>query len=158
MSDAQGNGHSAPQSSQAASLAQSAKDRVEAEAEYHASAARDTVADEAQTAADAANAAADQFDPRSIQAQATQHIADQIEGVAAKLRSADLETVVSRTSDFARRNPLLFVGGAAALGFAATRFLKARDPAPHRHAMDDDPWHGGSGMTAPHVNGGLRHG
>lgn len=148
------------------------KERVNAQATAKADAVRDTAADEAQSAADAAWAAAEQFDAGSLQAQAAHRIADQIEGVATQLRATDLNDLVAQTSDFARRNPLLFMGGAAALGFAATRFLKARTPS-HAAAAGDhgDPWQSPVGArpadrpqdpehrtVLSELNGGAHHG
>jgi hypothetical protein len=47
--------------------------------------------------------------------------------------------LASQATDMARRNPMLFIGGAAIAGFAAARFLKARDPQPHASAQAN-PW------------------
>lgn len=121
-------------------LGDKARSRLAEEADTQVHAATDAAADEMQSAADAADAAASEFDSDSIQAKAVSQIAEQIDGFADKIRATDLNTMVHETSEFARRNPLLFVGGAAALGFLATRFLKARDPkmsAPYTHT---DPW------------------
>ncbi|WP_371225288.1 hypothetical protein [Roseovarius sp. 2305UL8-3] len=145
--------------SQIRDISSAAKDRVAAEVGAKADAVRHTAADEVQSAADAAEVAAGQFDSHSLQAQAAHRIADQIEGVATQLRTTDINSLVAQTSDFARRNPLLFIGGAAALGFAATRFLKARDPHPSTSFDHDDPW----GSPQSHavladINGGRQHG
>ncbi|WP_420862966.1 hypothetical protein [Algirhabdus cladophorae] len=119
-----------------ATLAQEANARMDQ--------AKDMAADKTQETADAADAAAAQFDPASPQAEAMQHVADHIEGVASQLRHADVTKLASQASDVIRRNPLLFIGGAAVAGFAAARFLKARDPQP-AHSGHDDPW----GMPSP---------
>lgn len=78
-----------------------------------------------------------EIDLAALQAQAMRQIADGIESVAQKVRETDLQAVAQKTTDLARRHPVLFIGAAAALGFAATRFLKAR---PAGEAGDDDPW------------------
>jgi len=92
-------------------------------------------------AANAANAAGAEFEGDSLQARVAHQVAEQVEGVAAQLRSADLGSITRDVSQFARKNPALFVGGAALLGFAATRFLKARDPEPEEHASKaGNPW------------------
>lgn len=121
---------------QTADLARKAQDAVHEKVDAEATRLRDTAAGRADTAADAAHAAADEFDPSSVQAEAMRHVADRIDAVAQKMRSTDIEEVARQTSDFARRNPLLFIGGAVALGFAATRFLKSSAPS---HARSD-PW------------------
>ena len=132
-------------------LGSDAKNAIRSEAGRAAETARDTAAEKAQNVANAAGAAASEFDVGSLQARAAQQVADQVEGLANKLRSSDLNTVTRDISDFARKNPALFIGGAALLGFAATRFLKARDP----HHVDygsnsDDPW-----ASAPQPSGGI---
>ncbi len=51
--------------------------------------------------------------------------ADQAEALANYLRETDVRQLVGNVEDFARRQPLLFVGGAFLLGVAASRFIKA---------------------------------
>lgn len=122
-------------------LGRDAKDAVRAEAENAAAGLRDDAVNHAASVANAADAAGDEFAPDSLQARAAHQFADQVEGLAARLRTTDLGSVTRDVSNFARTNPAIFIGGAALLGFAATRFLKARDP--HRidySAADGDPW------------------
>jgi len=87
------------------------------------------------------NASAREFDANGIQAQVVDHVACQIEDIAGRLRKSDLGAVTREVSDIARRHPALFIGGAAVLGFAVTRVLKARDPeARGQPAQEADPW------------------
>ena len=102
--------------------------------------AKSAVANKAQQAANAADAAASELDPASPQAEAIRQVADHIEGVASQLRHADVRELATQATNLARRNPLLFVGGAAIAGFAAARFFKARDPQSAFVVDDDDPW------------------
>ncbi|HSK94656.1 MAG TPA: hypothetical protein VLA76_11430 [Candidatus Angelobacter sp.] len=51
--------------------------------------------------------------------------AEQTERVASFLRETDARQLVHAVEDVARRQPLLFVGGAFLLGVAASRFIKA---------------------------------
>ena len=51
--------------------------------------------------------------------------ADQAEAFANYLRETDVRQLIGNVEDFARRQPLLFVGGAFLLGVAASRFIKA---------------------------------
>lgn len=51
--------------------------------------------------------------------------ADQAEAVARYLRETDVRQMIGSVENFARRQPLLFVGGAFLLGLAASRFFKA---------------------------------
>lgn len=51
--------------------------------------------------------------------------ADQIERFSGYLRETDVDEIIGEVRSFARRRPGLFLGGGAALGFFATRFLKS---------------------------------
>ncbi len=51
--------------------------------------------------------------------------ADQVERVSGYLRETDVDEIVDEARGFARRRPGVFLGGAVALGFLATRFLKS---------------------------------
>jgi hypothetical protein len=51
--------------------------------------------------------------------------ADQAEKVAQYLRETDARQMISNVEDLARRQPLLFLGGAFVLGVVASRFVKA---------------------------------
>ncbi|WP_342069831.1 hypothetical protein [Yoonia algicola] len=78
--------------------------------------------------------------PAAMQAQALRQLADQIVHMSEKLRTADVGQLVAKSSDVARRNPMLLVGGAAVAGFAIARFFKARDPETTAWDVNDDPW------------------
>ena len=51
--------------------------------------------------------------------------ADQVERFSGYLRETDVDEIVDEVRGFARRSPAVFLGGAVALGFLATRFLKS---------------------------------
>lgn len=123
----------------AAEVASHLKSSAAKTAESHIDAARNTAADHVDDVADAAHAAAAQFDPASLQAEAVRHIADRVDQLGEQIRNSDLEGVAGQVTTFARNNPALFIGAAALAGFAATRFLKARDRAPVVYS-DDDVW------------------
>lgn len=130
---------------QAADMAHDAGKAVKNEARHQAEDVGDAAAEEAQKVANAAEAASNEFDPGSLQAQAVEHLASTIEDFARQVRSTDIDRVAKSVSSFARSNPMLFVGGAALLGAAATRFLKSRAPRPaspavHTRPPMDDPW------------------
>lgn len=108
--------------------AKDAKTHVAQEMQDRAEDLRAKAADETQKAANAADAAAREFDAGTIQAQAAGQVADALEQVAAQVRTTDLDRLARNVSSFARENPAMFIGGAALLGLAATRFLKARSP------------------------------
>ena len=148
----------------ASELGNQAKAAAAQEAVAQADHVKETAANKAQQAARAADAAASELDPASPQAQAVQQVADHIEDVAMKLRTADVRQLAGQATDMARRNPLLFIGGAAIAGFAAARFLKARDPHPTPYTDQADPWgeprYASRGAPAEHadINGGRTHG
>lgn len=58
-------------------------------------------------------------------AQYADKTADQVEQLSSYLRETDVDEMTNEVRSFARRSPALFLGGAAALGFLATRFLKS---------------------------------
>lgn len=51
--------------------------------------------------------------------------ADQADKVAQYLRANDAREIIGSVEDAARRQPLIFIGGAFLLGLAASRFIKA---------------------------------
>jgi hypothetical protein len=58
-------------------------------------------------------------------AQYADEAADQVERFSGYLRETDVDEIVDEARGFARRRPAVFLGGAVALGFLATRFLKS---------------------------------
>ncbi len=110
----------------AAKLAEDTAEKARDTARTKVEDARDHTADEVNRAAEAAEAAADTFDAETLQAQAIGRLADTLEDAAQQVRTTDIDKLARQVSDFARANPAVFVGGAAVLGFAATRLLKAR--------------------------------
>jgi len=58
-------------------------------------------------------------------AQYAERAAGQVERFADYLREHDVNELIGETERFARRQPVLFVGGAFALGLLAARFLKS---------------------------------
>ena len=54
--------------------------------------------------------------------------ASRVEDVSTFIRDHDVRDLVGEAERLARREPLLFLGGAFALGFVAARFLKASAP------------------------------
>lgn len=52
-------------------------------------------------------------------------IADNAEKLSTTIRDSDVDQLLGMAQDFGRRQPALFVGAAALLGFAASRFVMA---------------------------------
>jgi hypothetical protein len=63
--------------------------------------------------------------------------AEQAERVAQYLRQTDTRQMIGRAEDAARRQPLLFLGGAFLLGVAASRFFKAAGGLGDGHGQRD---------------------
>jgi hypothetical protein len=61
--------------------------------------------------------------------------ADQTEKIARYLRETDARQLINAVEDLARRQPLIFLGGAFLLGVAAARLLKAGTPASNATRM-----------------------
>ena len=54
--------------------------------------------------------------------------ADQAEALATYLRETDMRQMIGNVENFARRQPLLFAGGAFLLGMATSRIARSRTP------------------------------
>lgn len=123
-----------------AEAAQAAKDtakqyaeRARDEAYARGEAYRDYAADETGKVASALRKASEDLSAGSPQERFVAQIADSIADTADRMRGMNLNEAARETTDFARRHPAAFLGGAALIGFAAARFLKAS--ASH----EDDP-------------------
>ncbi len=101
--------------------AESAKTHVKGRAD----AAQGVAADEVKNFSSALRTAAEEMRDGSPQARTFSQIADGLADASEQIRDKDLGEIVGDLSDFARRNPMVFLGGAALVGFAATRFAKA---------------------------------
>ncbi len=66
-------------------------------------------------------------------------VSGQVDRIAAYLRGRDINQLMNDAEDVARRSPAMFLGGAFAIGFLATRFLKSSRPMPDFLANMPDP-------------------
>ncbi|MDB2407172.1 hypothetical protein N9W17_01390 [Jannaschia sp.] len=117
----------------ASDMAQGAKSRVEAEVSARGNAARDTVATAVEDTAETLRTAAERMSDGTPQSEAVHRAANTVYGVAEQIRETSAATIVDDVTTFARRHPSAFLAGAAFVGFAAGRFLKASSratPAP----------------------------
>lgn len=94
-----------------------------------ASAAKASVADEMSGVASALRTASKELREGSPQERTFGQIAESLADASDALRDKDLGTMMRDVTAFARANPLVFLGGAALVGFAATRFTKASEDA-----------------------------
>jgi gas vesicle protein len=90
-----------------------------------ANAAKSSVSDEISGVASALRTAAEEMRSGSPQERTFGQIAEGLADASDALRDKDLDTMVQDVTRFARKNPLVFLGGAVLIGFAATRFAKA---------------------------------
>ena len=157
---------------QALSAVDTATDMAHRKAEDVTEAVTNEAESRVSDATHAAHAAGDEFEAGSLQAQAADQVAAGLQQVASSLRATDFDKAAGTVTRFARENPALFVGGAALLGFAAARFLKASEPnTPRAPEVAEDVWTGHvtatdvrapmsappAGEDKPHyTNGGVR--
>lgn len=87
--------------------------------------AKDGVADEVKDVAMALRHASEELRGGSAQERTLGSIATSLADASDALRDKDLGEIVQMVSKVARNNPALFLGGAALLGFAASRYAKA---------------------------------
>jgi hypothetical protein len=80
--------------------------------------------------------------PDNVTGRLVSTLADRIESFGQSLEGKDLDTLLTDVEQFARRNPAAFLGGAAAVGFLASRFLKS-SAAP----VSRDSWEGAHMMS-----------
>ncbi|WP_138933137.1 hypothetical protein [Roseovarius arcticus] len=102
--------------------AQDAAGAVREEAVRRADSAKTGVADEVSDVASALRKAADSMRDGSPQERTFGQIAGGLADVSESIRGKDLGEMASELTSFAKRNPMLFLGGIALAGFAATRF------------------------------------
>jgi hypothetical protein len=119
---------------EAGQMGERAKDLASDGAEQAKGYASDTIARQAETLRQAGR----EYGEDSYQAHAADYLASNLSQAAEVLRDKDLGSLTQDVSTFARRNPSLFLGGAALLGFAAARMMKATERAPARRASYDD--------------------
>ena len=83
------------------------------------------VAGEVKGVADALRRASDEMRSGSAQERTLGQISSSLADASDQIRDKDFGEIVQMASKVARDNPILFLSGAALLGFAASRFAKA---------------------------------
>ena len=128
MKDAVGN-VGAEVGNQVHGLADQAKSQLSEAADQArtvASGQKDKLAEQVGTVAEAIGTAADELETKNGAAsQYVRMIADQTEKFSSTIRNNDVDALLGMANDFGRRQPVAFLGMAALLGFAASRFLVA---------------------------------
>lgn len=72
---------------------------------------------------------------QGVAAQALDGAAGQVGRFAQYLENTSVEQMVGEVQDLARRDPAIFLGGAFALGFILSRFLKSSPPGSNRQSQ-----------------------
>lgn len=83
------------------------------------------MADEVKDVASALRRASEELRSGSAQERTLGQIANAIANASDSIRDKDLGQILSLVSRTGRNNPVMFLGGAALLGFAASRYAKA---------------------------------
>lgn len=114
---------------QVATLTDRAKEEVGVATEKARSIAtdqKDIIAEQVGGVADAMSRAASELETSNgSSAHYARMIADNAERLSATIRDNDVDQLLGMAQDFGRRQPALFIGAAALLGFAASRFVTA---------------------------------
>ena len=100
-------------------------DEAMTEVRSKADGAKADVASEVKDVAEALRRASEEMRGGSAQERTLGTIASSLADVSDAIRDKDLGEIVQMVSKVARDNPILFLGGAALLGFAASRYAKA---------------------------------
>lgn len=79
---------------------------------------------------------------------AIERAAEGVERFATYLQDTNVDDVVASVHEFARRQPAAFIGGAFALGFIASRFIKATSPEGRRRSLPAPSSDSGRGYSA----------
>ncbi len=91
-------------------------------------AAKDSAASQVSRLASALKDARSDLEPGSIGDQVFDSAADTLSGFASSIQGKSIGTIMNDVSEFGRRNPAAFLGGAVLVGFAIARFAKASTP------------------------------
>lgn len=86
---------------------------------------RDYAADETSKVASALRKASEDLSSGSPQERLLAQVADTVADTADRMRGMTLTEAFHDSTEFARRHPAAFLSGAALVGFAAARFMKA---------------------------------
>ncbi len=100
-------------------------DEAMAEVRSRTGDAKDSVANEVNDVAQALRRASQELRGGSAQERTLGTLASSLADVSDQIRDKDLGQIAQMVSKVAREHPVMFLGGAALLGFAASRYAKA---------------------------------
>jgi hypothetical protein len=121
---------------QAQQAAGQAKDQIRSQVDQRSTQAAEQVSQQAEDLRTVAQQLREQG--KDGPAKVADQAADRIERVGSYLREADADRILGDVEDFARQKPMAVLAGGLALGFAASRFLKA---------SQGERYRGGSGRS-----------
>jgi hypothetical protein len=129
---------------------QQARDRVRDEVDRRSTEA----GEQAGSTAHALRRASDQLrqDGNEPVARGIEQAADRVERAGSWLRESDGDRILRDVEDFGRRNPLAVVAGGLALGFAASRLLKASSRNRYEQSRTQTSYAGNGHAAAPPTN------
>jgi hypothetical protein len=120
---------------QAESTAATVADQAQKTAEVQLSSQKDQAAETLHTVAESIRAGGQRMRQEQPQiASLANQAADKVDEASGYIRDHEVRDFVHEVESFARREPLIFVGGAFAVGFLAARFLKASSPQRERRS------------------------
>ena len=108
---------------QAANVAGQAKEQARTQIDQRSTQAGEQVATQAESFRKVSETLREQGQDKP--AQLAEQAADRIEGLGSYLKDADADKILGDVEDFARKQPVAVIAGGLALGFFASRFLKA---------------------------------
>lgn len=141
----------------AASKVGEVRDAAAEMASEEANAVKGSAAEEMRSIGDALRTAAGEVREGSPQERTFAYMADALADLSDTVRSKDIGEMVKDVSQFARRNPAAFLGGAALLGFAGMRAARASQ----RNPSHDDPnqsSHSGADSGSAYGSAGSAYG
>jgi len=101
--------------------------------------------------ADGLEAAAAEMDGSPLQQDLLREAAEGLKQISNAVQGKSIGTMVEDLSEFGRRNPLAYLGGAALAGFALARFARASAPDPNPSWQERAP----SGTATNSLTGGY---
>lgn len=138
----------------AKSVMNSAMTELKAGASAKAEEVRGTIAEEGERMASSLRDAAQQGG--GMQSRVLETMANGVSAVSDTIRQHDVQTLMSDVTSFARRNPALFVAGAAAAGLVLARLASQAGRSSDQGGMSSD--YGRSGTQAGDMGAGLQSG
>lgn len=118
------------------SLADEARGRLNEVVDKQKSVGADRISDVSRAVQTAAGSLQETSPPLS---RLVRGAADSLDQVADDIRAKGIGDIVDTLSNFGRRQPLAFFGGAAVIGFMLTRFLKSDAPVSSLDRPTDSP-------------------